>query len=72
MDTMYTRRTVLALGGASLLALALPMPALALTEGQARGLIDGLVGEINSVIASGEINTQTFFAAAHGQLVVEV
>ncbi|MGR3366773.1 MAG: MlaC/ttg2D family ABC transporter substrate-binding protein [Sagittula sp.] len=54
MDTMYTRRTVLALGGASLLALALPMPALALTEGQARGLIDGLVGEINSVIASGK------------------
>lgn len=41
-----------ALVGAALAAL--PLPAFALSESQARGLVDNLVGEINRVIASGK------------------
>ncbi len=52
--TFLGRRAVLtsALAGAALTAL--PIPAFALTESQARGLVDKLVSEINRVIASGK------------------
>lgn len=49
---MFSRREFMATGAAALIALA-PLPALALTEAQARGMVQGMVGEINSVIASG-------------------
>jgi phospholipid transport system substrate-binding protein len=40
--------------GAALLATALPLPALALTEAGAKKLVDALVADINKVIASGK------------------
>lgn len=49
-----TRRAFLASALASTALAVLPLPALALTEAQARGLVDNLVGEINRVIASGK------------------
>lgn len=50
--TKVTRRAALAITAAGLGMSALP--ALALTEGTARALIDALVGDINRVIASGK------------------
>lgn len=50
----FSRRNFMATAGAALAVLALPVRAFALNEGQARGLIDGLVGEINRVIDSGK------------------
>lgn len=47
-----SRRTVLSGLGASLAVLA--TPALALTDAQARSLVNGLVNDVNSVIASGK------------------
>lgn len=47
-----SRRTFLATGLAASFSAA--TPALALTEGQARGLIQGMIDEINRVIASGK------------------
>lgn len=53
MTNDFTRRGVLAAGlGATCIA-ALPRGAWALTEAGARRLVDGLVGQINRVIASG-------------------
>ena len=52
MPRMTRRRFTGTLIGAGA-GLALAAPAAALTEGQARGLVEGLVGEINAVIASG-------------------
>ena len=50
-----TRRHFLTTTLAAGAAVALPaLPASALTQGEARGLIDGLVAEINTVIASGK------------------
>lgn len=54
------RRSVLGLLGAAALAPALPRPAQALSTGQARALVDGLVGEVNGVIASGKSETAMF------------
>ena len=51
-DFSFSRRRVLALTGASAFA-ALPMPALALTSGQAEGLVNSAIGDINGVIQSG-------------------
>lgn len=51
-DHNFTRRSFVALTGASLMA-TLPMPALALTAGQAEGLVNSAVADINGVISSG-------------------
>lgn len=48
----FTRRSLLALSGAAVLAAS--APAFALNTDQARALVDRLVGEINAVIASGK------------------
>jgi phospholipid transport system substrate-binding protein len=48
----FSRRNVIALGGASALA-ALPLPSLALTGGQAEGLVNSAVADINGIIQSG-------------------
>ena len=57
MANDFTRRQVLSLGAAGLVAgtvaLGLPRGAWALDVGQARGLIDEVVGEVNRVISSG-------------------
>lgn len=51
-EVALSRRRVLALGGASLVA-TLPMPAFALTAGQAQGLVNSAVADINTIISSG-------------------
>ena len=51
-DLSFSRRRILALGGASAFA-ALPMPALALTGSQAERLVNSAIGDINGVIQSG-------------------
>ncbi|HAV09263.1 MAG TPA: ABC transporter [Rhodobacteraceae bacterium] len=51
MQSDVTRRFVILTG---LAATVLPAPALALSEGAARTLVDGLVADINQVIASGK------------------
>jgi len=48
----FTRRAALALSGGAVLGAALPRPALAQSAGQARGLVDQAVAEINAAIAS--------------------
>lgn len=48
------RRSFLASAGAAIGLAALPVPASALTEAGARGLVDQLVSDINKVIASGK------------------
>lgn len=48
------RRTFLTAAAATAGIAALPLPALALTEAGARGLVDDLVAEINGVINSGK------------------
>ena len=53
MANDMTRRGALALVGGAALTLA-PLPSLALTEARARSLVQALVNEINSVIASGK------------------
>ncbi|MEP1962480.1 phospholipid-binding protein MlaC [Tateyamaria sp.] len=52
------RRNFIALSGAAALLPALP--AFALTQGSAKKLIDDLVGQINTVIASGKSEKQMF------------
>ena len=51
-DLTLSRRRVLALGGAGALA-TLPMPGCALTSGQAEGLVNSAVADINAIIQSG-------------------
>ncbi|MDJ0821960.1 MAG: ABC transporter substrate-binding protein [Paracoccaceae bacterium] len=51
---MFTRRHALIGTGALLGTAMLPLPARALSETQARSLVDKLIGEINAVIASGK------------------
>lgn len=51
-DMMFSRRKLLALTGAGALA-ALPMPSFALTGGQAEGLVNSAVADINGIISSG-------------------
>ena len=53
MNSDLTRRQVLLTGSASVLAFS-ASPALALSEGEARALIDAVVGDINAVINSGK------------------
>lgn len=48
-----SRRRLLGVASATFGAAMLPLPALALTEAKARALIDKVVADINSVIASG-------------------
>ena len=54
MPSDLTRRRLLGAGLAATTALALPLPALALTDASAKALIDKVVAEINNVIASGK------------------
>lgn len=54
MSNFQSRRTFLASALAGAGVLALPLPSFALTEKDARALIDTLVGDINRVIASGK------------------
>lgn len=49
----FSRRGFIAFGGASVMTTALPMPALALTGGQAETLVNSAVADINGVISSG-------------------
>lgn len=49
-NNMFNRRTVLA----GMAALALPMPALALSGSAAEGLVNSAVSDINKIIASGK------------------
>ncbi|MBZ8118421.1 ABC transporter substrate-binding protein [Roseovarius sp. LXJ103] len=51
MTNNLTRRFVL--GGAAAVAMAAPMPAVALTDASAKALVNKVVEEINGVIASG-------------------
>lgn len=56
-QTSFSRRHVMALGGAGLLTAA-PLPAFALTSGEAAGLVNSATAEINQVIASaGSVNS---------------
>lgn len=50
----FTRRRLLGTGLAATTALALPLPATALTDASAKALIDKVVAEINRVIGSGK------------------
>ena len=52
VDLTYSRRTLIAIGGAGVLA-ALPLPSLALTSNEAEALVNSAVGDINGVIQSG-------------------
>jgi len=52
------RRFLLGLGALVALVAALPRAASALTEGQARGLVDQAVADINRIIASGQSEAQ--------------
>ncbi len=54
MPSDLTRRRLLGAGLAATTALALPLPAMALTDASAKALIDKVVAEINNVIASGK------------------
>ena len=54
MANDLTRRGALAAMGAGVTAAAWPWPALALDETRARRLVESLVDDINSVIASGK------------------
>ncbi|WP_316294334.1 ABC transporter substrate-binding protein [Aestuariicoccus sp. MJ-SS9] len=49
-----TRRNFVACGATLAVAAAAPLPSFALTEGQARAMVDRLVAEINAVIDSGK------------------
>lgn len=54
MTSKLFRRQILASGSAAFIVAGTTSPALALTEGEARRLIDQAVAEINSVINSGQ------------------
>ena len=60
MQNELSRRSLLGGGVAMLAFVAAPMPAFALSEGQARTLVDALVGDINKVIASGKSEAAMF------------
>jgi phospholipid transport system substrate-binding protein len=53
-DMHLTRRALAAGLAAGFAALALPLPALALTADQAKGLVDKAVADINRIISSGK------------------
>ncbi|MEL6957871.1 MAG: ABC transporter substrate-binding protein, partial [Pseudomonadota bacterium] len=52
LSSSLSRRSFLALGGASAIA-TLPLPSFALTTSQAEGLVTSAVAEINRIISSG-------------------
>jgi phospholipid transport system substrate-binding protein len=52
MDLTYSRRSVIALGGAGVLT-ALPLPSFALTSSEAESLVTSATADINAVIQSG-------------------
>jgi phospholipid transport system substrate-binding protein len=58
--SMMSRRRFAAGFALGSVALALPLPALALTVGEARAMIDKAVGEINTTIASGKSQSAMF------------
>ena len=58
MSQHVSRRLLLTGAVAGLAAISLPRPALALTSGQATGLVDSAVADINAIIASGRSEAQ--------------
>jgi phospholipid transport system substrate-binding protein len=58
--SMMSRRRFAAGFALGSVALALPLPALALTVGEAKAMIDKAVGEINTTIASGKSQTAMY------------
>ena len=54
MQSDFSRRSFVLTGVAAGAAAVLPLPALALSDAQAKTLVDALVADINKVIASGE------------------
>ena len=59
-DNMMTRRRFAAGFAIGSVALALPLPAMALTVDQARGLIDKAIADVNAVINSGKSEAAMF------------
>lgn len=57
---MFTRRRMLGLVGAGIVLPAMPLPAFALTEANAKVLVDKLVADINAVISSGKSESAMF------------
>lgn len=60
MQSEFSRRSFVLTGVAAGAAAVLPLPALALTDAQAKTLVDALVADINKVIASGKSETAMF------------
>ena len=60
MTPFLTRRNFMLTAAAGALALVLPKGALALTESQAKSMVDSLVTEINRVIDSGKSQTAMY------------
>ena len=54
LNNSLTRRNFLGTAAAGAFVAAVPMPAFALSQGQAKGLVEALVTDINKVIASGK------------------
>ncbi len=54
MQSDFSRRSFVLTGVAAGAAAVLPLPALALSDAQAKTLVDALVADINKVIASGK------------------
>lgn len=59
-DMKLTRRSFTSVALAASAAFALPLPASALDVGQARGLIDKAVADVNTIIGSGRSESQMF------------
>ena len=60
MTHLMTRRSAVAAVSASFAAMFAPKAAFALSENEAKALVDKLVGEINKVIASGKSETAMY------------
>lgn len=60
MQSEFSRRSVVLTGVAAGAAAVLPLPALALSDVQAKTLVGALVADINKVIASGKSETAMF------------
>lgn len=58
--SFFTRRSFIATATAAAALLVLPVRGFALNDGQARSLVDSLVGEINTVIDSGKSETAMY------------
>ncbi|WP_319824994.1 ABC transporter substrate-binding protein [Thalassovita sp.] len=56
----FTRRSFIATVSAAAVTAVLPLRAFALSDGQAKSLVDALVGEINRIIDSGKAETAMY------------